>query len=464
MENNVCSVDDVTFRYFERSERNILEHLSLNIKEGEIVVILGESGCGKSTLANLICGLYPENGGFLINGSIKIDGIEIKDIPPRKRREKIAIVFQNPDLQFCMGNLRDELRFCLENAAVNTEDMDPLIEAFTDAYSVSALLDRPFSTLSGGEKQKASLCAAMILPSKVLVLDEPFANLDGLSRNSFLELLKQKRSKDPKTIIIAIDHRAENWTGFSPRWVVLGDKGKIISDGTAYPSIKTYADYFAPAIPSVSPAVKPFLIFREVSIRPCRKGETILEAPDLSIKQGDMIALLGPSGSGKTSLFLTLLGINPYEGSIIIDGKELRKYKKNDIYKSIGIVFQNPSNQFIASTVQEEAMPADSGLLAAFGLTNYAKYSPYMLSQGQQRKLGVISMIANNQSLLLLDEPTYGQDAPSTAAIMKSLMERTGKGLSVIFSTHDEELAALYANRIWRISNGKIYETDKSIG
>ena len=300
--------------------------------------------------------------------------------------------------------------------------------------------------------------------SKVLVLDEPFANLDGLSRNSFLELLKQKRSKDPKTIIIAIDHRAENWTGFSPRWVVLGDKGKIISDGTAYPSIKTYADYFAPAIPSVSPAVKPFLIFREVSIRPCRKGETILEAPDLSIKQGDMIALLGPSGSGKTSLFLTLLGINPYEGSIIIDGKELRKYKKNDIYKSIGIVFQNPSNQFIASTVQEEAMPADSGLLAAFGLTNYAKYSPYMLSQGQQRKLGVISMIANNQSLLLLDEPTYGQDAPSTAAIMKSLMERTGKGLSVIFSTHDEELAALYANRIWRISNGKIYETDKSIG
>ena len=464
MGNNTCSIDDITFRYFERSERNILEHLSLEIKEGETIVILGESGCGKSTLANLICGLYPENGGFLINGSIRIDGAEIKDIPPRKRREKIAIVFQNPDLQFCMGNLRDELRFCLENAAVRAEEMDSRIEAFADAYSVSSLLDRPFSSLSGGEKQKASLCAAMILPSKVLVLDEPFANLDGVSRNSFLELLKQKRLRDPETTIIAIDHRAENWTGFSPRWIVLGDKGRIVSDGTSFPSIKTYADYFAPAAPPASSDTRPFLAFSEASIRPCRNGKTILEVPDLSVSPGDIIALLGPSGSGKTSLFLTLLGINPYEGSIIIDDKELRNHKRKDIHKSIGIVFQNPSNQFIASTVQEEAKPADRGMLASFGLANYARYSPYMLSQGQQRKLGVLSMIAGNQRLLLLDEPTYGQDAPSTAAIMECLMERTGKGLSVIFSTHDEELADLYANRIWRISNGRIYETDKSLG
>ena len=150
MGNNACLIDDVTFRYFEKSERNILEHFSLSIKEGETVVILGDSGCGKSTLANLICGLYPENGGFLINGSVKIDGIEIKNLPPRKRREKISIVFQNPDLQFCMSNLRDELRFCLENAAVDAKEMDRRIEAFAAAYSISSLLDRPFQTLSGG--------------------------------------------------------------------------------------------------------------------------------------------------------------------------------------------------------------------------------------------------------------------------------------------------------------------------
>lgn len=464
MGNNACLINDITFRYFEKSERNILEHFSLDIKEGETAVILGESGCGKSTLANLICGLYPENGGFLINGSITIDGLEIKDVPPKKRREKIAIVFQNPDLQFCMSNLRDELRFCLENAAVAVQEMDARIEAFADAYSVSSLLDRPFSTLSGGEKQKASLCAAMILKSNILVLDEPFANLDSVSRDSFLELLKQKRIEDPKTTIIAIDHKAENWMDFSPRWIVLGEKGKIISDGTSYPSLKTYRDYFAPASSASVSDAKPFLTFRNTSIKPGKKEKSILAVPSLSVRSGDMIALLGPSGSGKTTLFLTLLGIKPYEGSIIIDGKELSKHKRQDIYKSIGIVFQNPSNQFIASTVQDEAKPADKELLESFGLANYSRYSPYMLSQGQQRKLGVISMIAGNQRLLLLDEPTYGQDAQSTAAIMNALTGRIGKGLSVIFSTHDEELAALYADRIWRIRNGRIYETDKSLG
>ena len=160
MECNACLIDDVTFRYFEKSERNILEHFSLSINEGETVVILGESGCGKSTFANLISGLYPENGGFLINGSIKIDGVEIKDVPPKERREKVSMVFQNPDLQFCMGNLRDELRFSLENASFDSEKMDMMIDSFANEYSAPSLLERPFQTLSGGEKQKASLCCA----------------------------------------------------------------------------------------------------------------------------------------------------------------------------------------------------------------------------------------------------------------------------------------------------------------
>ena len=464
MECNTCLIDDVTFRYFEKSERNILEHFNLCIKEGETVVILGESGCGKSTLANLISGLYPENGGFLINGSIRIDGVEIKDVPPKERREKVSMVFQNPDLQFCMGNLRDELRFSLENASFDSEKMDMMIDSFANEYSVPSLLERPFQTLSGGEKQKASLCCAMMLESKVIVLDEPFANLDKASRDSFLALLKEKRIKDPETTIIAIDHRAENWIGIATRWIVLGEKGRIISDGKEFPHLKTYGEYFAPVTHHSIPDAKSFLEFKNTLVKPGKREKVILEATDLSVKPGDMIAFLGPSGSGKTTLFLTLLGTKPYEGSITLDGKELRKIKRKDIYKKLGVVFQNPSNQFIASTVREEAKPADLELLASFGLANYSRYSPYMLSQGQQRKLGVISMMACRQRLLLLDEPTYGQDTKATASIMKHLTERTTKGLSVIFSTHDEALASLYANKIWRIKNGRIYEEDKSIG
>ncbi len=467
-----CVAEGITFRYFEKSARNILENASFTFKKGEVAVVIGNSGCGKSTLAAVMCGLYPENGGYLESGSVFIDGKEIKDMSYRERSTYIAEMFQNPDLQFCMSNLRDELRFCMENACVPMEEMDKRIVSFAEEYDINELLDIPFHNMSGGEKQKAALCCILLISPKVMVLDEPFANLDKVSREHFLALLNKKVKKGD-TAIIAIDHLASNWSAVADRYIMLGDKGQIVSDKRTLGNHNYYGASSEKYCKKADTAGKEVFSFKDVSISHKKSKDILLSNVNISANEGQMIACLGPSGGGKTSLFLTLLRQKEYTGSIIFCGKELRHWKKRELYSKVGIVFQNPGNQFIASTVRDEVEKSlvtwrqnekenisvkGKELLEYYDLTGYSKYSPYMLSQGQQRRLGVLTMLAGGQKLLLLDEPTYGQDMKTTMAIMNQMQERAENGLTVIFSTHDEKLAYKYADTIWKVGEGRVYE------
>lgn len=500
-----CMAEGITFRYFEQSRRNILEHVSLSFKKGEVTVILGNSGCGKSTLASVLCGLYPENGGFLESGTVRIDGRELNGMDYGERSRYIAQMFQNPDLQFCMDNLREELRFCLENRCVPREEMDEQIERLSEKYGTSHLLDRPFFRMSGGEKQKAALCCLLLLNPRVMVLDEPFANLDKDARMSYMELL-MKKVKEEETTVIAIDHRAENWTQTADRFLVLGEKGQVLKEGIPAGELYEWRDYLTaqglndPFSSGKAPAERKaredkaagesMIRLENVSVFHNRKKSVspVLSGISLSAERGTMTACLGPSGGGKTSLFLALLGQKPYTGSMrlwmdkgteISSGPdayvELNRMKDRDLFARIGIVFQNPGNQFITMSVLDEvkeslkiwkkesegsaALEAKE-LLALYGLEHYGKYSPYMLSQGQQRRLGVLAMLAGGQSLLLLDEPTYGQDGRTTRAIMEQMKARTREGLTVVFSTHDEQVAYEYADKIWHVEEGKAWEEE----
>ncbi len=481
----VCKAEGITFRYFEQSTRNILENVSLSFESGEVTVILGNSGCGKSTLAAVLCGLYPENGGYLDSGKVFVDGKDISSLSIRERSRYISQMFQNPDLQFCMGNLRDELRFCLENTGTPTEEMDTLIQDFAKRFGVEALLQQPFPSLSGGEKQKAALCCLLLLNPKVMILDEPFANLDHQAAMQFLDLLK-KKTADEQTSVIVIDHQAENWLTAADRFLILGEKGEVIRERIPADQLREeqallqklgLSDPFETtqkkkAVQTEGAVV---LSLQNASIHHRSHGPALLKKLSLEARKGQMIALLGPSGSGKTSLLLTLLGQKPYEGSITLMGKELKTIRKRNLFSRIGIVFQNPGNQFIAPTVLgelleslriwkkqsgEEAEQEARRLLASYGLHHYVQYSPYMLSQGQQRRLGALSMLAGGQAILLLDEPTYGQDGGTTRAMMDQMQQRVQDGLTVIFSTHDERLAREYADKQWRVRGGTIYEED----
>lgn len=486
---------DVVFRYLEKGKRNILDHVSLTIKEGGITLIMGGSGCGKSTLAAVAAGLYPENGGHLESGSIDLFGQSLKELNQQQRAKLLTVMFQNPDLQFCMDTLRGEMRFCMENLCVPPEQMDERIRKTTEELGVESLLDRQLFGLSGGEKQKAAFACLCVMESRCILLDECFANVDRTAAIELRNLLI--RIRDRGCTIIAIDHKADLWLDAADEIIVLGLGGKVAARGIHRDNLQEYRGVFEEQglfypgvqrreIPAPDPA-EPVLSFQSVSIRPGAKerkpvwGKKAVELPYLlenanaDFPRGWMTAVLGPSGSGKTTSFLAALKCHPYTGRILLEGQKIDKYKPRDLYRKIGIVFQNPANQFITQNVEEEITAslrvwdpklsdtdcrarADS-LLESYGLDRYRRYSPYMLSQGQQRRLAVLAVLAGGQKVLLLDEPTYGQDDRSTGAIMRQLREKMKtEGLTVIFITHDRSLAAEWADRIYELRDRQFVE------
>ena len=206
MSNSLLKLDDVVFRFIKEGKRNILDHTNLEIEEGGLYLIMGSSGSGKSTLFSVATGLYPENGGFLERGEISICGHSLSSLTPKERAKYVTMMFQNPDLQFCMNTLYDELVFCLENIAVDPREIRERIKEAVSLFSLEDILNQSLSTLSGGEKQMVSLCCLYAMDSRALILDEPFANIDSSSSERILSLLKILKEKG-KTIII-VDHRA----------------------------------------------------------------------------------------------------------------------------------------------------------------------------------------------------------------------------------------------------------------
>lgn len=476
------SAEHVTFRYFQRAKHNILEDASLTIQPGTVTVIIGNSGCGKSTMAAVCAGLYPENGGELLSGSIRLCGQDIRSLSPSERSRYLTMMFQNPDLQFCMDTLRKELRFCLENISFPADKMDERIQTFARDLSVEPLLDRQFATLSGGEKQKAALCCLLVLDSQGILLDEPFANIDPCSSGEIIRLLKKQNSIHGTTII-AIDHRLEHWLHAADEFILVGKGGQIIQRGITAQTLAHYEELFlaqgvffpgrqykkAESSPSGGTAIT----LEHLSVKLEKNGSYLLKNCSRCFEYGQMISITGSSGAGKTTLFYTLLKQLPYNGTILINGKELKNIKEKELFQMVGIVFQNPSQQFTTTNVLNEVMenlniwrPGLSTLqrqqrakelLQQYGLWEHRKYSPYMLSQGQQRRLAVLSALCGEQKILLLDEPTYGQDDRSTRTIMAQLRQKAREqGLCIIFSTHDLTLSASCADITYNLQEREL--------
>ncbi|MDD3361384.1 MAG: ABC transporter ATP-binding protein [Hespellia sp.] len=479
----VLQLEHVTFRYYENAKRNILDDVSLTILAGGITVLMGSSGCGKSTLAAVSCGLLPENGGYLEQGEILLYGKNLAEMNQSRRAAYVTMMFQNPDLQFCMDTLRKEMQFCLENICIPSDQMDLRIEKAAKELGMEALLDKKLHNLSGGEKQKAALCCLYMMESKCMILDEPFANIDEEGTRELIQLLDKMKKLRNQTIIV-IDHRMKYWLEAADEMILLGEGGKVLARGMNRENIEEFYPLFQQEgvfYPGVCQRVTPV---RNMEVAAChldqvsifvktgRVRRQLLNQIDARFPKGAMTAILGPSGCGKTTLFLAMLKQISYEGRIQF-GEEV--WKKKEQFQHMGIVFQNPANQFITQNVRQEVessiMQWNPGIkdvecacladhmMEEYGLLRFHRYSPYMLSQGQQRRLAVLSVLAGKQNILLLDEPTYGQDYRSTTAIMEQLTEKIQKdGLTVIFTTHDEELAHAWADQIYRVQEQKLQE------
>lgn len=463
-------IEHLKFTYFE-DRKDILSDLSAEFDAGEITILTGASGCGKSTLLYLAAGIYPHSAGVLRSGTLEVEGIRPDSLTPKKRCALVGMMFQNPELQFCMDTVEHELLFCLENICTPRETMMEQVEKALAFCEISHLKERTLHSLSGGERQKVMLACLTLLSPKWLLLDEPFANIDDASARMIAGKLKEL-NRTRGMGILAVDHRLENWLG-------IADKVRVMENGVLRPEVMD-ANTLDPALLKELGVIVPGEAY-EPKLPKAAPGDVVLELKNLtlrhqnnvifrnvnsSFRSGCIYAVLGESGCGKSSLFGALSGLYSYQGQALLQGRDLRKLRKKDLGK-IGFVTQNPQDQFVSDTVREEilvglkkredAEEKTEEILRGIRLWRYRDISPYMLSQGQQRRLGVAALMAYPCKVLVCDEPTYAQDRNNTAAIMDSLCRQAREhGVALIFSTHDRQLAQDYADEILELKGGSL--------
>jgi energy-coupling factor transport system ATP-binding protein len=464
-EEMMLSCKDLSFRY-SRNEEPVFSSLSLTVKKGETVLLMGPSGCGKSTLAYCLAGLYPEYAGEL-QGEILLNGIPMAQFGPSRRAQTVSILFQNPDNQFCMDLVENEVLFALENINYQGNLRERARELLCQV-GLEEVASNRIHTLSGGMKQKLALCTALATGAEMLILDEPFANLDPASCESLAALLRQMNAQGMTLLIV--DHRLDWWRPFLSRILLFEKSGNLDERAILPEQIAEQKEAFASRglflgnewLTGRKPPVH--LDSHEVIVK--ADGLTLLHGrkPFLSnlsfqIEKGTLTALVGNCGSGKTTLLQSIAGIGKHKGTLYTAGKA-------------GMVFQNPRFQFLSLSVEEEVLitlrvsrPQKSEeerkaeaeeLLREFGLLEWKAQSPYALSQGQQRRLALLAMLETDCPLMLLDEPTYAQDERSTVQILDLLEKRLAEGLTVIMATHDLDLAQAVSNQIFRIEDGRL--------
>jgi energy-coupling factor transport system ATP-binding protein len=493
--------DNLRFSYVDDDVQPVLEALSLRVDMREVSLLTGASGAGKSTLLYLAAGLYPENAGFIREGRVLLGGVSPHEIAPQKRARLVGMMFQNPDLQFCMDTVKNEIVFVLENLGVPRAEMDGLIDEALDFSGIASIGERRLSTLSGGEKQKVGLaCLAAARPG-FLLLDEPFANIDDESAAEILMKLRAMHENTGAGILVC-DHRPESWFALADRHIEVAPGGALVSDMKAP---------FAFGDENATAGLPGAVCFGgDIAVRP-KCGETIFPAADgmpleahkreslagatdihlrleeLSVEysgcavlnkcsanffRGRVHALTGASGSGKSTLFGALCGLCDYSGKILLDGRDLRRIPRKSRIGKLGFVFQNPQDQFVADNVFDEiliglrshmqdaaARVEAEEILRRTDLWKYRYFSPYMLSQGRQRKLGVAALLAHKCELLVCDEPTYAQDPVALAEIMEAILGKVkNEGMTLLFSTHDLRLARKSADIVYELRGGKLYE------
>lgn len=469
-------INQLQFKYYEQSTNIVIDNISFEVKEGTISLLIGKSGTGKSTLAYIMAGMYPSNAGILMNGTISIEGEDILDMQPDQRAKRITMMFQNPSMQFCMQNLREELIFCLENLRLSSDEINERIKSACECLGTTEFLTKNFETLSGGEKQKCALTCIVAMQSKYVILDEPFANIDP---NSAMELVKliDKLNKKYGTTFIVVDHKIKRWLHVVDQIYFLQCAQKLIVTDINSKNYLQNIEFFIDnhiEIEEIKGKFKPelhsetLIKFHNVSIE--NSGKNLLESLNIEVKKGETLAIIGESGCGKTTLLKSIYNKAKFGGEIVIDGLKVCRKNYNKICKKVGIVLQNPMNQFVTQKVIDEirfSMPVEDyhkidQYMKDFGLFKYQNYSPYMLSQGQQRRLAVLCVICAKKEILILDEPTYGQDMDSTNAIMEFIYQKADENeLTVILSTHDISLASQYANTILEFKKGGNYEISR---
>ena len=399
-------------------------------------------GSGKSTFFKLLCGLYPQFGGQITNGGVFLEGQPLEQIVPFERAKRIGMLFQDPDKRFCMATLDQQLTFVLENLQLPADQITAKKQHILQELELTLLKDRQLSTLSGGQKQQAALACVLATESEIILLDEPFANVDPTSKNKLLKLLL-KLKKQGKTFIIA-DHDPSGYQD------LLDFAYRFNADHSRLIKFNLSRSTLASPVPLRWQPLKPGkLTWKQLSLT--RGNKLLLKPHDLTLPKGQLGLLSGANGVGKSSLFQALCTLIPYQGNLSYAGQRPPRFFKQRWAKKVGLMLQEATAQFSCATVQEELALVSQNTLAphywtkerffyakqALGLTELAHHSVYQLSGGQQQKLQFLSVLAMGQPVLLLDEPFANLDQASSQSCLPVLKDSCrAEQTTVLLTSH----------------------------
>ncbi|MCG2738423.1 MAG: energy-coupling factor transporter ATPase [Candidatus Methanoperedenaceae archaeon] len=501
----MIKIENLTY-YYPNATTPALDNINLEIEDGEFILFVGPSGCGKSTLVQCLNGIIPKVAGGDLQGKIRIGGKDISSCKVYQLSRHVGMVFQNPNTQLFGLTVEEDVAFGPENLGMAREEIQKLVEKSVGIVGIEKLRKRFTFTLSGGEKQRTAIAGTLSMEPKILVLDEPTSDLDPVGTKQVLETVK-RLNKDRAITIILIEHKIDEVFCLADRTIVM-DRGRIILDGKTCDVFTRNLDLlesigiYPPQLIRLSKmlGVKPSLkemysylnglngSFKEFSEEnPTKKSSTgvvfkdvwfsyrsetpALKGIDLEIKKGEFIALIGSNGSGKTTLLGCLIGfIKPSRGRILIDGQDIKNLSVAELAVKVGYLFQNPDLQLFMNTVAQEVgfglknrslAAADinknvAQALEIMELSEYRDRHPHSLSRGQRQRLAVASIISMEQDILVLDEPTSGQDRGHLNKFLCQIKKLNDAGKTIIMITHDMNIVAEYARRTVVMDEGKI--------
>ena len=481
------SIRDLTFTYRIREEPAI-HNINLELHPGELMLMVGASGSGKSTIMRAINGLIPRTYRGTMEGSINLFGKDVNEHSMAELSQTVGTLLQDPERQIVTSKVLNEVAFGLENLALPREEILQRVDETLGYLNIMKLRERETFRLSGGEKQIVGVAGVLAMRPRILLLDEPLASLDPASAHESLRIFRELANQG--IAVLLVEHRVDDALAIDPDTVVYLENGRIVYSGSPDGLMQT-ADFhrvklpasvvmqrakaepepvYKPAVGQVGHLGEELVRFQNVGFRYSNDTPTILQDINFSVRQGDIIALLGPNGAGKTTLVKHVLGLlKPTSGQVLLEGVASKDSTVATAAKTVGYVFQNPSQMLFAPSVQEELAYGPSNLrhdkatmeknitwaLETIHMPEYRDSPPLALSYGQQKRVSIAAILAMRSRILMMDEPTAGQDYWNYRSFMDGILQMPGFD-AVLFITHDLDLALTYATRILLLSNGRL--------
>jgi energy-coupling factor transport system ATP-binding protein len=442
--------------------------IDLTIDPGERILLLGASGAGKSTLLAGLAGLLGGSDEGEATGRILVDG-EV----PEAQRGRIGLVLQDPEAGVVLSKVGDDVAFGCENLGVPAAAIGSRVAGALASVGLDVPLDRPTKALSGGQKQRLALAGVLAMRPGLLLLDEPTANLDPDGVREVRDAVERVVAGGETTLVL-IEHRTAVWADLVTRVIVLAPAGGLLADGPPARVFAEHGEALAAAgvwvpgrpvdLPTLAPAPSsPGAVLSASGLTIGRERRApVLAGLDVVVPEGAGTVVTGPNGAGKSTLALTLAGLLPeLAGEVVAtpalaarSGRRPSRWRSTELLTRIGTVFQEPEHQFLATTLRDELavgpralrMPAAEvdaivdELLERLDLASLAEAHPFTLSGGQKRRLSVATVLASSPAVIVLDEPTFGQDRRGWSELVALLQREIARGRTVVAVTHDADV------------------------